>query len=168
MNVPFTPVPESGSDHASQGAPTPVQPVGPALLPRLLLGPLTKRINPLMVKRAGQAGFGLAAQIRHVGRRSGRAYVTPVTVRRDGEAVMIGLTFGNQSDWARNVMAAGHCTLRIDGHDYLATSPQLVDAADAEPFVRSAFTSFERLMMRRVFGIRQFMRLTIAPTTQDE
>lgn len=145
-----------------------VQPVGPSLLPRLLLGPLTKRLNPLIVKRAGRAGFGMAAQIRHVGRRSGRAYVTPVTVRRDGDAVMIGLTFGSRADWARNVMAAGHCTLRIDGRDYQGTSPQLLDAADAEPFVRSAFSRFERLMMRRVFGIRQFMRLTIAPMAQDE
>jgi deazaflavin-dependent oxidoreductase (nitroreductase family) len=146
-----------------QYSPAAVRPVGPSWVARHLLGPMTKKLNPLIVRRAGRAGFGMAAQVRHVGRRSGRTYVTPVTVRYDGDAVVIGLTFGNQSDWARNVLAAGGASMLIDGREYQATSPQLMDLADAEPFVRSTYTAFERFILRHVLGIRQFMRLTIAP-----
>jgi len=124
--------------------------------------PLTKRINPLIVRRAGRPGFTMAAQLRHVGRRSGRAYVTPVTIRREGDAIMIALTFGNEADWARNVLAAGRCSLLIDGTEYDASAPQLVDRADAAAFIHSGYSRFERTMLR-VLGIRQFMRLTVAP-----
>ena len=48
----------------------------------------------------------MAAQIHHVGRRTGTPYVTSVGARvRDG-IVLVPLTFGNRSYWARNVYAA--------------------------------------------------------------
>ena len=55
-------------------------------------------LNPLILKLAGRRHFRMAAQIRHVGRRSGRAYTTPVSGRRSGDIVLLALTFGNQSD----------------------------------------------------------------------
>jgi deazaflavin-dependent oxidoreductase (nitroreductase family) len=151
------------SGHSDGAAVAPGRTVGPGWFARTVLGPMTRRLNPLIVKRAGRPGFSMAAQVRHVGRRSGKEYVTPVTVRWDGDTAIIGLTFGSQSDWARNVLAAGHCTLVSDGAEYDATSPKLVDIADAGPFVRSTYSGFERFMLRRVLGIRQLMRLTVAP-----
>jgi len=154
----------SATSSRDLSAPSPPKPVGPAWVPRVLMRPMIKKLNPIINRRAGRAGFELAAQIRHVGRRSGRAYVTPVTVRRlDSDTVMIGLTYGNQSDWARNVMAAGGCELRMDGRDYHATSPRLVDLADAGPAFRSVYTRFQRTVIRRVLGISQFMQLTVTP-----
>ena len=47
-------------------------------------------------------GFGI---VSHVGRRSGRIYRTPVNVFRDGDHV-IALTYGAESDWVKNVIAA--------------------------------------------------------------
>jgi hypothetical protein len=35
-----------------------------------------------------------------------------------GDVILIALTFGNQSDWSRNVRAAGGCTIWINGPDY--------------------------------------------------
>ncbi len=84
-----------------------LEPVGPSLIVKIVMRPMTKILNPLIVKLAGRRHFPMAAQIRHVGRRSGRTYATPVSARRSGDTVLIALTFGNQSDWSRNVRSAG-------------------------------------------------------------
>jgi deazaflavin-dependent oxidoreductase (nitroreductase family) len=116
-----------------------------------------------MVKLAGRRHVRMAAQIRHVGRRSGRAYVTPAGARLTGDTFVIPLTFGNASDWSRNVRAAGSCEIRLDGVDYRADRPELVDRSQARPVVRSAFGPAERAMFR-VLGIRQFLLLQRAGT----
>jgi deazaflavin-dependent oxidoreductase (nitroreductase family) len=108
-------------------------PVAPAAIVRMLVRPLTKILNPLMVRLAGRRFFPMA-QIHHAGRRSGKAYVTPTSAHLRGDVLLIGLTFGNQSDWSRNVRAAAGCTVRLGGHTYRATR-------------------------FRLLGIRQFMRL---------
>ena len=58
------------------------------------------------------------------------------------------LTFGNASDWSRNVRAAGGCEIRLDGVDYRADRPELVDGPRARPVVRAAFGPAERVMFR--------------------
>jgi deazaflavin-dependent oxidoreductase (nitroreductase family) len=49
------------------------------------------------------------AVVTHVGRRSGRIYRTPVNMFRDGERYVFALTYGADSQWVKNVMAAGGC-----------------------------------------------------------
>jgi deazaflavin-dependent oxidoreductase (nitroreductase family) len=124
--------------------------------------PLTKILNPLMVRLAGRR-FVPMAQIHHVGRRSGQAYVTPVSARVRGEVLLIGLTFGNQSDWSRNVQAAAGCTVRLGGRTYRAIGPELVTWADNRALVASAFNPVLRTGLRAL-GIRQFMRLHVVLT----
>jgi deazaflavin-dependent oxidoreductase (nitroreductase family) len=126
------------------------------------MGPMTKVLNPVVIKLAGRPRFHMAAQLRHTGRRSGREYVTPVGARRAGDVVLIPLTFGNQSDWARNVLAAGHCSLRLEGVDYDATAPALLSPEEAGPEARTAFGRLERASMR-MLGIQQFLRLSVRP-----
>lgn len=88
--------------------------------------------------RLADRRFFPMAQIHHVGRRSGKAYVTPTSAHVRGDVLLIGLTFGNQSDWSRNVRAAGGCTVRLGGHAYRATSPELVTWADDRALIASA------------------------------
>ena len=135
-----------------------VQPVGPALFVRVVIRPMTKVLNPLIVKFAGRRHFPMAAQIRHVGRRSGKPYVTPATAHVHGDVILIALTFGNQSDWSRNVRAAGGCSIRVNGRDYHATNPELVSREDARDLINSTFSPPERAGFR-LLGIRQFTRL---------
>src|SRR5213078_4366301 len=52
--------------------------------------------------------FGI---VEHTGRRTGRHYQTPVNVFRRGDRYTFALTYGPQSEWVRNVVAAGGCTL---------------------------------------------------------
>jgi deazaflavin-dependent oxidoreductase (nitroreductase family) len=52
------------------------------------------------------------AIVTHVGRRSGRHYETPLMLfRRDGQ-VVIAMTYGPDTEWAKNVLAAGGCEAR--------------------------------------------------------
>jgi deazaflavin-dependent oxidoreductase (nitroreductase family) len=147
---------------AAAPAPSPAQPVPPSRFVKIVIGPMTKVLNPLIVRLAGRPHFPMAAQLTHTGRRSGRAYVTPVGARRAGDAVLIPLTFGNESDWSRNVRAAGRCSLRLAGVDYEASAPALVSLEEAGPHVRAAFGRLERASMR-MLGIRQFLRLNVVP-----
>jgi deazaflavin-dependent oxidoreductase (nitroreductase family) len=143
---------QSSQDRAAAPAP-----VAPAAIVRVLVRPLTKILNPLMVRLAGRRFFPMA-QIHHVGRRSGKAYVTPTSAQIHGDVLLIPLTFGNKSDWSRNVRAAAGCTVRLGGRTYRATGPELVTWADDRALIASAFNPVLRAGVR-LLGIRQFMRL---------
>lgn len=139
-----------------------LEPVEPALVVKIVVRPLTKVLNPVIVKLAGRRHFGMAAQIQHVGRRSGKAYATPATAHVHGDVILIALTFGNQSDWARNVRAASGCTIRINGRTYHATNPEFLSRDNARDLLSSTFNPLERVGFR-MLGIRQFMRLHAKP-----
>jgi deazaflavin-dependent oxidoreductase (nitroreductase family) len=132
--------------------------VRPSRLVAVVMAPLTKVLNPVMRKLAGRRHVMMAAQIRHVGRRSGRPYITPAGARLTGDTFVIPLTFGNTSDWSRNVRAAGGCEIRLDGTDYRAVQPELADRDQAAPVIRAAFGPVERTMFR-MLGIRQYLLL---------
>jgi deazaflavin-dependent oxidoreductase (nitroreductase family) len=140
----------------------PLEPVAPWRVVKIVMRPMTKVLNPLIRKLAGRPHFRMAAQVWHVGRRSGRSYMTPVGARLSGDVAVIPLTFGNQSDWSRNVRAASGCSLRVNGRDYDATQPAFLSPQEAKQLVRSAFSPLERASFR-VLGIRQFMRLHVVP-----
>src|SRR4249919_961436 len=125
----------SQPERVAQGAAGTLEPAGPSLIVKIVMRPMTKLLNPLIVKLAGRRHFHLAAQIQHVGRRSGRTYTTPVSARRTGDVVVIALTFGNQSDWSRNVRSAGGGSIRIEGQDYNVTKPQIMSRQEAKPLV---------------------------------
>ena len=80
-------------------------------------------LNRLVSAVAPRApGFGV---IVHQGRRSGRSYRTPVNVFRRGERFVVALTYGPESDWVQNVLAAGGCELETRGRRYQLNSPRL-------------------------------------------
>lgn len=65
------------------------------------------------------------AVVTHVGRRSGRTYHTPVNMFRDDERYVIALTYGADSQWVRNVMAAGSCDVRTHGRSVHLCEPRI-------------------------------------------
>jgi len=77
---------------------------------------------------------------------------------------MIPLTFGNQSDWSRNVVAAGGCSIRLDGRDYRASQPEFVGLDQASELIGPMFSALERASFR-LLGIRQFMLLHAVPAS---
>ena len=147
---------------ASPGAGSVPALVAPSLFVRMVIRPMTKVLNPLIVKFAGRRRFAMAAQIQHVGRRSGKVYVTPATAHVHGDVILIALTFGSQSDWSRNVRAAGGCTIRINGRTYHATDPHFLSREEAGPLLKAAFSPMQRVGTR-MLGVRQFLRLQAMP-----
>jgi deazaflavin-dependent oxidoreductase (nitroreductase family) len=62
----------------------------------------------------------------HTGRTSGREYHTPVNVFRHDGDVVIALTYGSESDWVLNVLAAGGCDLITRRKRQTLTAPRLL------------------------------------------
>jgi len=82
---------------------------------------VTNRITPRV---AGWApGFAI---IEHVGRKSGRTYRTPVNAFREGDTLTFALTYGPESEWVRNVLAASGCRARMRRATLTLTEPRLV------------------------------------------
>jgi deazaflavin-dependent oxidoreductase (nitroreductase family) len=140
-------------------------PVLPSPLVRIVMRPMTRVLNPVMRKVAGRRHMSMAAEVRHVGRTSGRAYLTVAGARVHGDVAVIPLTFGNQSDWAKNVRAAGGCSLRVNGREYTAAAPEFLDRGAAAPLVAATFGPLARAGFR-MLGIKQYLRLRVVPTGQ--
>jgi deazaflavin-dependent oxidoreductase (nitroreductase family) len=68
---------------------------------------ITNRIRSRSAARL--PGFGI---LTHVGRKSGRVYRTPVNVFREPDGFLVALTYGRNSEWFRNALAAGVASLR--------------------------------------------------------
>ena len=66
---------------------------------------LSRRVaNPILAPIVVRLpGFGMLV---HRGRRSGREYRTPVRSFRRGDRLVFALTYGTETDWVRNVLAA--------------------------------------------------------------
>jgi len=78
-----------------------------------VLGPMARRMP----------GFGI---VIHRGRRSGREYRTPVNIFRHGDGYVISLTYGADSQWVRNVLAAGEVDVEIRRRRVHLTAPEIV------------------------------------------
>jgi deazaflavin-dependent oxidoreductase (nitroreductase family) len=78
---------------------------------------LKNTVNPVAVRavRAGQGPFSL---VRHVGRKTGFGYETPLLLVRHGPGFIAELTYGPEVAWYRNVVAAGGCTVLSHGTEY--------------------------------------------------
>src|SRR5438477_106159 len=68
-------------------------------------------------------GFGI---ITHAGRKTNRGYRTPVNVFQGPDGFLIALTYGRDSQWVRNVLAAGGCQLETRGARYQLCRPMIV------------------------------------------
>ena len=69
--------------------------------------------------------------VRHVGRTSGREYQNPVSAYPLGDGFVIPVLYGTESQWVRNVMAAGRFTLRTKGRDHPLERPEIIPPAQA-------------------------------------
>ena len=129
--------------------------------PRRLVIAFNKHVlNPGMLWLATHRRTYYAA-LHHVGRRSGRLYTTPVVAKLVGEgSAIIPLPYGPDTDWCRNVLAAGGGTLTVQGQEYRLSAPEIVEASVAEHLVPAA----NAWLWHRV-GIRQYLRLQAAPQT---
>ena len=109
--------------------------------------------NPHQMKTAGTPG-AYASVIRHVGRKTGRSYETPVVPFATPDGFVIALPYGPGTDWIKNVLATGSATIVTEGDTWLIDRPELVPVAVAAPYMPAK----EQRALRR-FAVDQCLRV---------
>ena len=112
--------------------------------PRALAAFNRRVTNPIQRRWAGV--IPLHGIIEHTGRRSGRAYRTPVLafVRGDRVAFLVG--YGLQSDWVRNLLAAKQGGLEHRRRHYDMTEVSLVPSPDGRALLPLPLRLLTRLV----------------------
>ena len=84
--------------------------------------------------------------VYHRGRKSGRAYRSPVVSFRDARGVIvIPMTYGRDVDWARNLLHAHRGEIERMGRRLAVTNPRIVDLRAALSHLPRALHPFFRL-----------------------
>jgi len=117
--------------------------------------------RPMALRDAGEPGAS-AAVIRHVGRRSGAPYATPIGVYPMDDEFLVYLPYGPDVDWLRNTRAAGSAELRVDGRTHVV-APEMVGPAEALPYLSAADRRVARL-----FGVTDFLVLRRTPVVSGD
>jgi len=136
-----------GEDQAPEG--TRSKPPRP---PLAVIRPFTTHVfNPISRRFARWLpGFGI---LGYTGRKSGKAYRTPLNIFRHGDDWVVALTYGSDVQWVKNVLAAGEATLEKGRRRIRLVDPEVI--VDPQ----------RRLMpfpVRQVLGlmrVSEFMRL---------
>lgn len=91
---------------------------------------LIKNTLNKVTTRVARSGHGPFSLVRHVGRKSGKTYETPIVVARVPEGFIAELTYGEDVNWYRNIVAAGGCEVFVDGkwHQVSAIEPYSSEA----------------------------------------
>ena len=103
----------------------------PAWIDRLQM----KYMNPVMRRVARYLPTFVV--LNHRGRKSGKPYRTVVNAYRRGNVVAILLGHGN-TDWVKNLLAAGEADLEMRGRDVRLTNVRVLPtgaAGDGLPFI---------------------------------
>jgi deazaflavin-dependent oxidoreductase (nitroreductase family) len=119
-----------------------------------IFGLFTPVLNRVVIRIAGKRYVPLYILLRHQGRRSGRAYSTPVVGMRVPGGFAIPMAFGEGADWYRNIVAAGGATIRQHGTEHEVADPAAIDPDSAA----SLFPGWQRKVFRAL-GIRRFLFL---------
>jgi deazaflavin-dependent oxidoreductase (nitroreductase family) len=116
------------------------------------LGRFNRRVTNRVTRPfAGRLpGFAI---LTHTGRRTGRSHRTPVNIFRSGEGFVIALTYGRDTDWVRNVMAAGGCMVLTRASTFRLRDPHIV----TDPRAMLVPSSIRPIL--RMANVTQFMEL---------
>lgn len=91
---------------------------------------ITKHVfNPMEIRR------GVRPVLIHVGRSSGRTFETPLDAHPIENGYLFIMNYGRDSDWVKNILAAGSATLRVDGREVALRSPRVITKEDALPLL---------------------------------
>jgi deazaflavin-dependent oxidoreductase (nitroreductase family) len=92
-------------------------------------------MRPLALRSAGTEGSNTSI-VRHVGRRSGRQYETPVIAARHDDSFLIALPYGKRTDWLKNVVDKGSATIVTNGQTYVVDRPEVIPMGEATAYFR--------------------------------
>ena len=122
-----------------------------------LLIVLKYTLNPL-TGRVAHSSFGPFAIVRHVGRRSGKSYETPIIARPVKDGFVIELSYGYDVDWHKNVLVAQGCTMVWHTREYVIDKIEPLDTKTG----MAAYPPPLRLILR-VLGRKDFEKMKFQP-----
>ena len=100
--------------------------------------------------------------VHHIGRNSGREYVTPVWAEPVEDSFLIHLPYGTGVDWCRNVLEAGGCTIEHGGVSFDTTAPMIVPAGEVLAIVPERMRKMDQLM-----AVKSYLRLDVSPAPAE-
>jgi deazaflavin-dependent oxidoreductase (nitroreductase family) len=90
-------------------------------------------VNPWLVEHGVAASSrGEIGLLEHTGRKSGTVRLTPIHPVRTAEGFRIVVPLGSESQWTRNVLAAGHCRVQVGDTVYELDEPRLVEPSEVD------------------------------------
>jgi len=116
-------------------------------------------VNPVL-RNLAHSSRGHFALLRHVGRRSGKTYENPIMAFRVENGFIIVLTYGPNTDWLRNLQAAGQGSLLWHKQEYALQGPEFINAQTALP----ALPPFIKFVLRRI-GEEGFVKVASQPVS---
>jgi deazaflavin-dependent oxidoreductase (nitroreductase family) len=125
----------------------------PRWLARFNLRVTNRILGPLALR---MPGMGV---IVHVGRKTGNVHRTPVMIFRQGDRVVVALTYGRDSEWVR-VTAHKGCALETQGQSLTLDNPYLY--RDEQ---RRAMPGLVRFILG-LLNVSDFLELTVAGSAQ--
>lgn len=115
-------------------------------------------LDPFLIER-GLCGTGGSeiGTIEHIGRRTGSRHLTPVHPVPTADGFRIVVPLGARSEWAHNVLAAGHCRLQFRGTIHDLDEPALMSPREIDELSPPARAIGDRLGFRymRLHTFRQ-------------
>ena len=95
---------------------------------------------------AGRRFLTIWAMVEYRGRKSGKLYHTPLAVHRTAEGFVFPIPFGRETQWPKNVIAAGGCSVRWNGRTFRVVDPEIVGPDIGLP----AFNPVQRAVLRAI------------------
>ena len=131
----------------------------PGLVPSVTRA-LARASAPIGRVLSHQSVIPLWGVVHYRGRKTGRELSTPVQIRATDDAFVIALPWGSDTQWVKNVCAAGAATVTWGGSDHAVDSPEVLTLDQA-----TAFSNWQRGILG-VLRIREFLRLRRVATSK--
>jgi deazaflavin-dependent oxidoreductase (nitroreductase family) len=122
-----------------------------------------KYIFNRMILTLAKSGRGPFSVVYHRGRRSGRTYRTPVLASYIGERIIIPLSYGENVDWLRNVLAQGSCHILRKNESIATANPEVIDSDAA-----FAILPVKRRELFERFKVEKFLCLRVVEEIESK
>lgn len=138
--------------------------------PRFGAAWVTKVANPWLVRQGAITGSqGELGLLEHVGRKSSTVRATPIHPVPTADGFRIVVPLGMASQWAQNVLAAGHCRLQVGETVHELDEPRLVLPSEVQELPRGAtrlmdWLGFRYLLLRRFAEHPGTLEAPVVPT----
>jgi deazaflavin-dependent oxidoreductase (nitroreductase family) len=124
---------------------------------------LLKNTLNRLTARLARSGRGPFALVRHVGRRSGKTYETPLILARVPDGFVAELTYGPEVNWYRNIVAAGECVIISGGAEYRIDR---IEPCDRDTGIRAY--GYPAALVLRILRRYEFRLLHTAATSVND